>query len=227
MKLPRLGKIRTKESTQKLLASGARITSATVRREADRWFVSLTVEVDRPDPTPLNGPVVGVDRGIISFAVCSDGRVIDSPKALERGQKKLRRLNKSLSRKRKGSNNRAKAKIALARHHAEIRNQRRDALNKATTQLAKTKSVIVVEDLNVSGMIRNRPLARAISDMGWGSSRVCWPTSASGRARLWWWQTGSSPRQRCALGAGKSRTRFPCRKGPSCAGLAGGRLIAI
>lgn len=137
VQLPRLGKIRTKEVTAKLVASGARITSATIKREADRWFVSLAVEVERPDPIPVTGPVVGIDRGITSFAVCSDGCVIESPRALSRGLRKLR-------------------------------NQRRDALNKATTHLAKTKQVIVVEDLAVSSMIRNRRLSRAISDAGWG-----------------------------------------------------------
>lgn len=165
--LPRIGKLRTKEETCKLLASGARITSATVRREADRWFVSLAVEVEREDPAPVTGPVVGIDRGIATFAVCSDGFVIQSPKALKRGLKKLRRLNKSVSRKQKGSNNRAKGKLRLARHHRKIRNQRLDGTHKATTHLARTKQVIVVEDLNVSGMIRNRHLSRAISDMGW------------------------------------------------------------
>ena len=166
--LPRLGTIRTKEPTAKLLACLPRITSATVKREADRWFVSLTVEATRPDPAVIEGPVVGIDRGITTFAVCSDGCVIQSPKALSRGLKKLRQLNKSLSRKKRGSNNRAKAKLRLARHHLKTRNQRKDALNKATTHLARTKQVIVIEDLNVSGMIRNRRLSRAIADMGWG-----------------------------------------------------------
>lgn len=166
--LPRIGKVRTKEPTDKLLTSGARILSATVRREADRWFVSLTVEIEHPDPKPVEGPVVGIDRGLTTFAACSDGCVIQSPKALARSLTKLRRLNKSLHRKKKGSKNRAKAKLKLARQHRKIKNQRKDALHKATTTLARTKSVIVVEDLNVSGMIQNRHLSRAISDMGWG-----------------------------------------------------------
>lgn len=166
--LPRLGKIRTKEQTVKLHAWGAKITSATVRREAHRWFVSLAVEVDRADPAAVKGPIVGIDRGITTFAVCSDGSVIQSPRALEGGLGKLRRLSRSLSRKQKGSNNRAKAKRVLARHHRRIRNQRLDALHKATTHLAKTKQVIVIEGLNVSGMIRNRHLSRRIADQGWG-----------------------------------------------------------
>lgn len=166
--LPRLGKMRTKEPTTKLTESGARITSATIRRDADRWFVSLAVEVERPDPPRVVGPVVGIDRGIHTFAVLSDGSVIQSPRALSKGLRKLRRLSKSLSRKQKGSKNQAKAKLVLARHHRRIRNRRQDALHKATTNLARTKQVIVVEGLNVSGMIKNRRLSRAIADMGWG-----------------------------------------------------------
>jgi putative transposase len=167
VQLPRLRMIRTKESTAKLIASRAEVSSASVRREADRWFVSLTVEVERPDPARVQGPNVGIDRGLTRFAVCSDGSVIESSKALQRGLRKLRQLSKSLSRKKKGSKNRDKAKLRLARHHRRIRNQRKDALHKATTHLAKTKQVIVVENLNVSGMIRNRHLSRAISDAGW------------------------------------------------------------
>lgn len=166
--LPRLGSIRTKEPTSKLVASGAKVTSAAVRREADRWYVSLAVEVERPHPAPVKGSVVGIDRGITTFAVCSDGCVIQSPKALNQGLKKLRRLNKSVSRKKKGSRNRGKAQLVLARYHRHIANRRRDALNKATTNLAKTKQVIVVEGLNVAGMIRNRRLSRRVADLGWG-----------------------------------------------------------
>lgn len=168
VRLPRLGKIRTKEPTAKLLTSGAKITSASVKREADRWFVSFAVELDLSDPPTVKGPVVGVDLGIRAFAVCSDGLVIESPKALKSGLAKLRRLNKSVSRKKKGSRNRARARLELARHHRKIRNRRRDALNKATSHLAKTKQVIVVEDLNVSGLIRNRSLSRVIADLAWG-----------------------------------------------------------
>src|SRR6266568_5516814 len=163
--LPRIGRIRTKEPTGKF---DGRILSATCRREADRWYCSLTVEVTRLDPPPVDGPVVGVDLGVRRLAVCSDGTLLDGPKALNRGLRRLRRRARAVSRKRPGSRNRAKAALALARCHRRIRNQRTDALHKATTTLAKTKSVIVVEDLHVAGMVRNRRLARAISDQGWG-----------------------------------------------------------
>ncbi len=162
--LPRIGRVATKESTRKF---AGRVLSVTCRREADRWYCSLTVEVDRPDPAPVAGPVVGVDRGITTLAVCSDGTRIDGPRALERSLRRLRRRSRAVSRKRPGSRNRAKAVLALARQHRRIRNQRVDALHKATTALARAKSVIVVEDLHVAGMVRNRYLARAIADQGW------------------------------------------------------------
>jgi putative transposase len=111
--------------------------------------------------------VIGVDRGIHTFAVCSDGTSIENPRALERGLRTLRRRGRAVGRKQRGSRNRARAVLALARQHRRIRNQRLDALHKATTALAKAKSVIVVEDLHVAGMMRNRHLARAIADQGW------------------------------------------------------------
>lgn len=162
--LPRIGRIVTKEATTKFRG---RILSATCRREADRWYVAVNVEVERRDPVPVDGPVVGVDRGVAVFAVCSDATNIDSPRPLSRSFRKLQRRSRAVSRKQSGSSNRRKSALALARLHRRIRNQRLDALHKATTALARTKSVIVVEDLHVAGMVRNRHLARAISDQGW------------------------------------------------------------
>jgi putative transposase len=167
--LPRLGRVATKEPTGKFAKWGGRVLSATCRREADRWYCSLTVELTRPDPAPVAGPVVGLDRGIHTFAVCSDGTSIQTPKALRRNLRTLRHRSRAVSRKQKGSRNRAKATLALARCHRKVRNQRLDALHKATTTLAKAKSVIVLEDLHVAGLVRNRRLARAISDQGWAA----------------------------------------------------------
>ena len=171
IQLPRLGAIRTKEGTERFRG---RIHSATVRREADRWYVSLTVEVERPEPAPILGPVVGVDLGLNSFAAISDGErelAVAAPKPLSRCLRRLRRRSRVHSRKTRGSANRRRSAVQLARLHRRIRNMRTDFLHKLSTTLAKTKSVVVLEDLNVSGMVRNGHLARHIADAGWGAFR--------------------------------------------------------
>ena len=184
VQLPRLGKVRTKERTDRLLtlltAQKARILSATIAREADRWFVSLTCVVERPDPPPRQGKPVGVDLGLQAFLVLSDGTRVDAPQPLRRALRLLRRRSQQLSRKRKGSRNAARAALRLARLHRRVRNIRRDFLHKTTTWLAKTKPVIVVEDLGVRGMMRNGHLSRSVADAGWGLFRrllaytCCW-----------------------------------------------------
>ncbi|WP_160573484.1 RNA-guided endonuclease InsQ/TnpB family protein [Actinomadura physcomitrii] len=181
MTLPRLGVIATHESTRKLarrIENGtARILSATVSRTAHRRHVSFTVQVDRavPERHARPGSVVGVDLGVKTLltAVDEHGGVIeiDGPKALRAGLRKLARLGKAHSRKQRGSSNRAKAAARLARHHARVAALRADALHKATTHLAARYETVVVEDLNVTGMVANRRLARAVADQGFGAVR--------------------------------------------------------
>jgi putative transposase len=179
--LPRLGAIRTHESTRKLarrLENGtARILSATVSRRAQRWFVSFAVEVQRaiPERHAWSGSAIGVDLGIKTLLVGVDdaGSVIPilGPKPLRASLRKLRRASRSHSRKTRGSANRRKQAARLARIHARVANVRTDALHKATTDLAQRYETIVAEDLNVAGMSRNRKLARAIIDQGFGQMR--------------------------------------------------------
>ena len=145
---------------------------------AGRWYVSVQVEMDAPDPAPATGPVLGVDLGIRTLATCSDGRTFTNPRALEHAQKSLRRAQRTLARRKKGSKNREKARCKVARLHARVTNLRRDALHQATARIvARTKpaserpAVVVLEDLNVAGMVKNRHLARAISDVGMGEFR--------------------------------------------------------
>jgi putative transposase len=164
IQLPRIGKVRIKEKRERY--HSGRILSITVRRRADRWFVSVTVEEEIPDPTPRDRQVVGVDLGVKTMATLSDGTVFANPRAFGRKLKKIRQFSKSLSRKKKGSKNSEKAKLRLARMYLRIFNIRQDNLHKLTTYLAKSHSKIVIEDLCVSGMMKNRRLARAIGDVG-------------------------------------------------------------
>ena len=163
IQLPRIGKIRIKEK-RKCYYNG-RILSATVRRRTNRWFVSVAVEEDILDPQPVRGTPVGVDLGVKTLATLSDGTTFANPRALGRRLKKLRKLNKSLSRKKKGSKNREKAKLRLAKMYLKIFNVRQDTLHKVTTYLAKSHSKVVIEDLCVSWMLKNRRLARAVADV--------------------------------------------------------------
>src|SRR5712691_6818280 len=127
--LPRLGRLRLKECGY-LPTSGVHILTATVSEEAERWFVSLQVREEVPDPPKAVGEPIGVDLGITTMAVCSDGGAIENPKALRSELKRIRRLHRRFSRKRKGSNNRAKARVKLACKYTRIAHARRDALHK-------------------------------------------------------------------------------------------------
>lgn len=168
VQLPRLGKVRVKEDTAKCQS---RILSATVVREADRWYVSLTVTEEIPNPEPINGEAVGLDMGIEHFAVLSTGEKIAAPRALEKSLRRLKKLSRQHSRKQKGSRNRRKSAQKLARLHCRIANQRRDFLHKLSTRLAKTRPVIVIEDLAVKNLMQNQQLSRRIADSGWGIFR--------------------------------------------------------
>src|SRR5262249_20441848 len=148
----------------------AKILSATVTEQAGHWYVSVLVEWDQVVPAN-SGPVVGVDLGVKTLATLSDGTSIANPKPLKRRRKKLTRLQRAVSRKQKGSNNRKKAARQLAKQHRTVANQRQNTLHQVTTRLAKTKSVIVIEDLHVAGMLKNHHLAQAISDVGFAEFR--------------------------------------------------------
>lgn len=164
IKIPKLGWVRMREA---LRFPTGKIMSATVSRTANRWFVSISVDI--PDsllPTTESQGVVGVDLGITSLATYSTGKKVEGPKPLNRMMNRLRRLQRSLSRKVKGSKNRYKARMNVAKMHARIADVRRDALHKLTTDLTSNYSLICIEDLNVKGMMKNRHLSKAISDMG-------------------------------------------------------------
>jgi putative transposase len=143
-----------------------------VAREPDgRWYVTFAIDTDAPALLEMAQHAVGVDLGVTHFAVTSDGEKIANARHLERKAKNLARYQRRLARCQKGSRNRAKAAAKVARAHRKARNTRRDFLHRTSTRLVRSADVIVIEDLAVKNMVRNRRLARAISDCGWGEFR--------------------------------------------------------
>jgi putative transposase len=170
IRIPNLGKVRMQEA----LRFVGKIMSATISRIADRWFISIVVETlapTKPIPNSLDTKVVGVDLGLSSMATLSTGEKIVGPKPHKKLLARLKLLSKEVSRKMKGSKNRVKAKTKLARLHARISNIRLDAIHKFTTGLVRNFTTICIEDLNVSGMVKNHKLARSISDMSFHEIR--------------------------------------------------------
>ena len=166
--LPKVGVVQMRES----LRFDGKILSATVSREADRWFISMQVEL--PEGycrTRTADGQVGVDLGITHLATLSTGAVIDGPKPLKRALKHLKQANRVLHRRKKGSANRQKAQHQVAKVHARMTHVRTDALHKLTLELCRENQAISIEDLHVKGMIKNTHLSRAISDMGWRECR--------------------------------------------------------
>ena len=143
-----------------------------VSREPDgRWYVTFTIDTADPDLLPEAGHAVGVDLGVKDFAVTSDGERITNPRHMERKARNLARYQRRMARCRRGSANRGKAKAKAARAHRKVRNARRDFLHRASTRLVRSADMIVIEDLAVKNLVRNRHLARVIADCGWGEFR--------------------------------------------------------
>lgn len=164
IKLPKLGMVKTKN---KLTPQG-RILNATISQEpSGKYFVSLCctdVDIKLLEKT---GNSVGIDLGIKEFCITSDGEMIPNPKYLKRSLDKLAKLQRELSRKSKGSSNRNKARIKVARLQEHIVNQRKDFLQKLSTEIIRNNDVICIEDLQVKNMIKNHKLSRSIADVSW------------------------------------------------------------
>ena len=161
---PSAGSAAAQEEHEYLPPSGVKILSATVSEQAGHWYVPCRWKRSwRYREYRTRG---GYRSGDQELATLSDGTVIANPRHLKRRIKKLKRLQRVVSRRKKGSHNPKKAARKLARLHRQITNQRRNTLHQVTTRLAKTKAVLVIENLNVSGMLKNHHLAQAIGDVG-------------------------------------------------------------
>ncbi|MHA1910918.1 MAG: RNA-guided endonuclease InsQ/TnpB family protein [Candidatus Kariarchaeaceae archaeon] len=166
IQLPRLKTIKIKEIPN--FKKNTKILSATVSRIANKWFVSLTVEEEFEPKHTVQKELIAYDLGLIDLAISSEGKRIANHKPLKTRLKALRRTSKSVSRKIFKSNNWQKSKKKLAKFHHKITNIRKDTLHKFTSSAVDLYEVIVIEDLNTKGMIRNKKLSRAIADVGWG-----------------------------------------------------------
>ncbi len=163
IKLPKLGTIRFFNSRP----IAGKIKTATISKTVSGWYVSITCEVDQ-QPLPQIGRRIGIDVGLSHLAITSEGELIDNPRHTKKYEQQLRVGQRSLSRKVKGSNNRAKQKRVVATLHEKIRNTRKDYHHKVSSQLVRENQTIAVEKLVVSNMVKNRKLSKAISDAGWG-----------------------------------------------------------
>lgn len=163
--IPRLGWVKCHEN----LRFEGKVNNVVVKRIADKWFAVINIDtlIEAPIMSE-NQAIIGVDMGISKMMVVSDGTFYENPKALKSNLKGLKRCQRSLSRKVKGSNNRKKQQVLLARKHYKISCIRSNAIHQATTDLVKRAKTIVIEDLNVKDMIKNRNLSQSLSDVSFG-----------------------------------------------------------
>ncbi len=170
IRFPKLGILRTVlhrplEGTPK---------TCTIKRDGDQWFASIVCEIELPEPAPRTEPVIAIDRGIVNVTADSDGKITTSPRFYEHARKRLARAQRTVSRRKKGSKNREKAKLRVARLHRKVRRQREHFVHTLSAAYAKSHGIVVVEKLNTAGMVRaNRGLARGILDAGWGQLVEC------------------------------------------------------
>jgi putative transposase len=166
--LPKVGWVKTKFHR----SLEGRPKNVTVSKtKSEKYFVSIQCEVEMIEQ-PARGGEIGIDLGVKSFLATSEGWKRDNPRHLQQAERKVKRLQRQVSRRIKGSAGREKARILLARQHEKVANQRRDFLHKLSTELVGYYGLIGMEDLNVRGMVKNRRLAKAISTAGWGTFRM-------------------------------------------------------
>ena len=169
IQLPKLGKVKFAKSRE---VRGS-IMNATIRRNpTEKYYISITCELEEVEYLPRTDKKVGVDVGLKDFAITSDGIIFENPNWLRNKTKRLAKLQKDLSRKKYASNNWNKTRIKVVKLHEKIKNQRTDYLQKISTKLINENQVIAIEDLRISNMIKNHKQARAISEVSWYDFRV-------------------------------------------------------
>lgn len=167
IRIPRLGLVKTRES----LKFQGKIMGAVVSRRANRWFISIQVEMEEYKKQKTSNNIVGIDLGISQSATLSTGEIFQSPKPLKKLLKNLKRKSRQHSKKKLRSNNRKKSQLQLAKLHMKIADIRKDFTHKLTTKLCRENQAIGIEGLNVSNMMKNKRLARSIGDESWGELR--------------------------------------------------------
>ncbi|MBJ6636982.1 transposase [Streptomyces sp. DHE7-1] len=165
LRLPKIGDLKMKWS-RTLPSTPSTVT--VVKDSAGRYFASFVVETGPCEVLPKATPEVGIDLGLGHFAVLSDGRKVDSPRFLRRAEKRLKKVQRDLSRKVKGSSNRDKARVKVARAHARVADARREFHHRLSTKLIRENQAVAVEDLAVKGLARTR-LAKSVHDAGWSA----------------------------------------------------------
>ena len=163
LKLSKIGHIKLKQHRN---INGI-IKTCNIKKEIDKWYVCFSVEYESIKK-PVPNKHIGIDVGIKSFAVLSNGETLDNPKYLVKSEEKLNKKQKRLSSKKKGSNNREKARITVAKLHKKVSNQRKDFQHKVSRQIVDNYGYIAVEDLQIKNMVKNHNLAKSIHDAGWG-----------------------------------------------------------